>query len=243
MNAAVVGNGACKHQRPSRSPLIGSQGRWAVLKTNLQDSLDWRLGEWGRRGANCLSQAKARKTSAGRKLQTSCTGQAVTFPTSTPGGGGHLGLILVVSHPPRSPSGRLEAPLRCAAGPDSGGPHRRGTRSALEMGSLAAAGQSVCMGWGGGEREGQLPGLRLPFYLGYESWDRMERFGTLGERRSEKKKKESGRSAGWSRAGRGGRGEARPGQGINAVSGAAGARAESCCLASPPGPPPRVSGT
>ena len=56
------------------------------------------------------------------------------------GGRGHWGLLLVVSHPPRSPSGRLEAPLRCAAGPDSSVPLGRVARSALEMGSLAAAG-------------------------------------------------------------------------------------------------------
>lgn len=209
MNAAVVGNGACKHQRPSRSPLIDSQGRWAVLKTNLQDSLDWRLGEWGRRGANCLSQAKARKTSAGRKLQTSCTGQAVTFPTSTPGGGGHLGLILVVSHPPRSPSGRLEAPLRCAAGPDSGGPHRRGTRSALEMGSLAAAGQSVCMGWGVGRGRVSFPAYGCPSIWVMRvgtGWRGLGLWGKEGPRR--RRKNPEGLRAG---AGQGGADGERPG--------------------------------
>lgn len=241
MNAAVVGNGACKHQRPSRSPLIDSQGRWAVLKTNLQDSLDWRLGEWGRQGGKLSFSSEGKKDKGREETSDLLDWAGNYFPHLHPGRwrspGAHSGSFSSSPEPVwalgGAPSLRVWAGLWWTA--PAWDQERPGN------GQFGGSWAKCVYGWG--EREGQLPGPRLPLYLGYESWDRMERFGTLGERRSEKKKKESGRSAGWSRAGRGGRGEARPGQGINAVSGAAGARAESCCLASPPGPPPRVSGT
>lgn len=132
----------------------------------------------------------------------------------------------------KSPSGSIKSPgclsqqQKLSVGPiiHATGPSLQSAlRSCVRYGHRTRTCVRVCV-CVGGLGHSQLPGPGLPFCLSGASWDRMESFGSLGGKSPRRRK--SGRSAGWSRAGRGGRGEARPEPGIKAAAGAAGAGAE-----------------